>query len=91
MGWLSEFLFDGPPPRRGRADRDPRHLTDQDLEDFHRASTRQVGMATYQEMLFVMSKFAGSDWVRVRRLRKDLRWLGKKAAELGIEWSDLHS
>lgn len=67
----------------------PRHLTDQDWEDFRRASERRVGMATYQEMLFVLSKFAGSDWVRVRRIRKDLRWLSKKAASLGIDWTDL--
>jgi hypothetical protein len=88
MGWFArEILGNEPPPPT--KDKTPRPLSDQDLEDFRRASERQVGMATYQEMLFVMSKFAGSDWVRIRRLRKDLRWLGKKAASLGIEWTDL--
>lgn len=88
MGWWAREIRGNEPPPRSK-DHRPRGLSDQDLEEFYRASTRQVGMATYQEMLFVMSKFAGSDWVRVRRLRKDLRWLGKKAASLGIEWNDL--
>lgn len=86
MHWPRIAAFtDTPPPR----DITPRSLTDDDLAAFRNAAEHRAGMATYQEILLVLKQFAVSDWVRVRRIRKDLRWVARKAAELGYEWTDL--
>ncbi len=70
-------------------DKDPRGLNDADIEAFMTASERRAGMATWQQMVFIMDKLKGSDPVRVWRIKSDMRWLARKAARLGIEWDDL--
>lgn len=69
--------------------RDPRRLSDGDLESFFAASSqRRAGMATWSDFKFVLDKLKKSDAVRVMRIYHDIRWLAKKARRMGIEWDD---
>jgi hypothetical protein len=89
MGWLRKaFVGDKPEPVNTTPDRDPRLLTEDDIQSFM-SLDRELGMATYQEILLVLEKLRRSDPVRVARIKRDLRWVGKKGQQLGINWSDL--
>lgn len=70
-------------------DRDPRGLNEDDIEAFMTASERRAGMATWSQINFILDKLTKSDPVRVWRIRHDMKWVAKKAAQMGIEWDDL--
>jgi hypothetical protein len=82
------YVGDKPPPVE-YTDRQPRKLTDEDIQAFRDASDHRAGAATIAEVIWVLNHLRRSDPVRVWRIAKDLQWVSKKAKELGIEWDDL--
>ncbi len=90
LGWLRNHYVGERPIEAPYIDKDPRGLNDADLQAFFEASSnRTAGTATWAGINFVLDKLKRSDPVRVYRIRKDIAWVAKKAAAMGIEWDDL--
>jgi hypothetical protein len=88
--WLRQMYVGEKPVVLPYIDKDPRGLNDDDLQAFFDASSqRTAGTATWTSINWVLDRLKRSDPVRVHRIRKDMAWVAKKAAAMGIEWDDL--